>query len=65
MKRSKIIAYIEEHGCWFEREGARHTLYINPKNDRSSTIPRHTEINDYLAEKICRDLGIPKIRAKK
>jgi predicted RNase H-like HicB family nuclease len=26
---------------------------------RTSTVPRHTEINDDLARKICKDLGIP------
>lgn len=65
MKRTKLIAYIEGCGCWFEREGSRHSLYINPKNDHSSAVPRHREITDQLAEKICKDLGIPKIKSKK
>lgn len=30
----------------------------NPVNDFTSTIPRHTEINAFLARKICKDLGI-------
>ena len=25
---------------------------------RTSTVPRHREINDFLARKICRDLGV-------
>ncbi len=24
-----------------------------------STVPRHAEINSFLARKICKDLGIP------
>jgi hypothetical protein len=28
-------------------------------NDRRSAVPRHTEIPNPLARKICRDLGIP------
>jgi hypothetical protein len=30
--------------------------------DRRSSVPRHREISDNLARKICRDLGIPFIR---
>lgn len=41
------------------REGLRHTLYFNPANEQTSAVPRHREINDFLARKICRDLGIP------
>ncbi len=65
MKQAKLIAYLEEQGCWFEREGSRHSLYFNPVNEQSTTVPRHREISDRLAEKICKDLGIPKIRSKK
>ena len=32
---------------------------------RSSTIPRHREIDNNLAEKICRDLGIEPSKKKK
>jgi len=28
------------------------------RRQRTSTIPRHREINDFLAKKICRDLSI-------
>jgi mRNA interferase HicA len=41
------------------REGRRHSLYVNPANNRTSAVPRHREINEYLVRKICRDLGIP------
>ena len=27
--------------------------------DKSSAVPGHAEINDYLARKICNDLGVP------
>jgi mRNA interferase HicA len=30
-----------------------------PSNAKLTTIPRHREINDYLAGKICRDLDVP------
>ena len=59
MKRRQLIRHLEENGCQQLREGARHTVYVNPSQGKSSTVPRHTEINDFLARKICRDLEIP------
>jgi hypothetical protein len=41
-------------------EGAKHTKYVNLADPRRVvTVPRHTEIADLLARKICRQLGIP------
>ena len=37
-------------------------VYRNQENDKISTIPRHREIDDFLVDKICKDLGIPKIK---
>ncbi|MDA8104389.1 MAG: type II toxin-antitoxin system HicA family toxin [Nitrospiraceae bacterium] len=60
MKRKELIRYVERHGCVLAREGAKHSRYINlADTTRSSTIPRHNEIADLLAIKICRQLGIP------
>jgi len=58
MKRADLIRHIESHGCEFLREGAKHTVYFNPLDGKSSTIPRHREIKKHLARKICDDLGI-------
>jgi len=41
------------------REGAKHSIYVNRAARKSSTIPRHREINEFLARKICRDLEVP------
>jgi predicted RNA binding protein YcfA (HicA-like mRNA interferase family) len=59
MKRRDLISHLEHHGCVLLREGAKHSVYYNPAKKRTSTVPRHTEIADYLARKICRDLEIP------
>ena len=59
MKRVDLIRHIENHGCEFLREGGNHTIYVNRAAGRSTAIPRHREINDYLARKICRDLEVP------
>ncbi len=62
MKRIALIAYVEKNKCLLRREGRRHSLYVNPESDKTSTIPRHREIDNFLASKICKDLGIPKIK---
>jgi predicted RNA binding protein YcfA (HicA-like mRNA interferase family) len=59
MKRRDLIRHLEGHGCVFVREGGSHTVYVNPLRGKVSTIPRHREINDFLARKICRDLEVP------
>ena len=58
MKRVDLIRHLEGHGCQFLREGANHTVYVNRPARKASTVPRHREINDFLARKICRDLGV-------
>lgn len=60
MRRRTLIRHLTKHGCEELREGARHTVWWNPANRQTSTVPRHTEILDFLARKICNDLGIPK-----
>jgi len=58
MRRIDVIRHLEQHGCALLREGARHSVYVNRATGKSSTVPRHREINDFLARKICRDLEI-------
>jgi len=60
MKRADLIRHLEAHGCLFIREGAKHTIYKNPTNGLSSTIPRHRVLKKFLAHKICDDLGVPR-----
>ncbi|MCZ8053673.1 MAG: type II toxin-antitoxin system HicA family toxin, partial [Microcystis sp. LE19-12.2C] len=59
MKRINLIRHLENYGCEFLREGGNHTIYVNRVNQKSSAIPRHREINEFLTRKICRDLQIP------
>ncbi|GAH33355.1 unnamed protein product, partial [marine sediment metagenome] len=50
--------HLRKNGCIFVREDARHSVFFNPLIKKSSTVPRHAEIDNFLAKKICRDLGI-------
>jgi mRNA interferase HicA len=65
MKRIDLIRHLEQHGGEFFREGGNHSVYVNRAAQRSSTVPRHREINDFLARKICRDLQVPEPKGKK
>ena len=58
MKRLVLIRHLERNGCALLREGSRHSVYVNRVTRKTSTIPRHRDINDYLARKICKDLEI-------
>ncbi|MBN2441423.1 MAG: type II toxin-antitoxin system HicA family toxin [Spirochaetales bacterium] len=62
MKRSKLIKYLTKNGCILLREGGKHSWWFNPSLKCRSAVPRHTEIVDLLVNKICKDLGIPKIK---
>jgi len=59
LKRRNLIRHLEAHGCELLREGANHSVYVNRSARKTSTVPRHREINDLMARKICRDLEIP------
>lgn len=59
MKRVDLIRYLEKHGCELLREGAKHSVYVNRAAGCAAAVPRHREINEFLAKKICRDLQIP------
>jgi mRNA interferase HicA len=59
MKRRDLLRHLTDRGCKLLREGARHSWWHNPELGKRSAVPRHGEINNHLAKKICRDLGIP------
>lgn len=62
MKRKKFIRYLRSQGCEMLREGGRHSWWHNPALNKRSAVPRHTEIKDILAKKICKDLGISPVK---
>jgi mRNA interferase HicA len=58
MNRRDLVKHLNDEGCVFVREGAKHSVFFNPLTKRSSTVPRHSEIDNHLAKKICQDLGV-------
>jgi predicted RNA binding protein YcfA (HicA-like mRNA interferase family) len=61
MKRRALLKHLAENGCEKLREGKKHTVYWNPLTRKTSTVPRHAEIDEWLAHKICKDLHIPPV----
>ncbi len=43
-------------GCYLKREGASHSLWINPKTGQVEAIPRHQDIKEPLANKILKSM---------
>ena len=61
MKRGSLLRHLRKHGWHLKREGAPHSLGTNPATGGVEAVPRHTEISNKLALKICRRLSIPPI----
>jgi mRNA interferase HicA len=59
VKRRELVRHLERHGCELLREGANHSIYVNRAAGKTSAVLRHSEINDDLAKKICKDLNVP------
>jgi predicted RNA binding protein YcfA (HicA-like mRNA interferase family) len=58
VKRAALIKHLRAQGCELLREGGNHSIYVNRKTGKATAVPRHREINDFLARKICRDVEI-------
>jgi mRNA interferase HicA len=65
MKRHALLRHLRRYGCYLKREGGAHSLWMNPSTGVIETVPRHSEIPDKLATKICKGLGIPGIHKEK
>lgn len=59
MKRRALIRHLSAHGCVLIREGGNHSWWGHFPDNRRTAVPRHSEVDDLLVKKICKDLGIP------
>ena len=59
MKRIDLVRHLLAHGCELLREGGSHSVFLNRATRKVATVPRHREINEFLARKICKDLDVP------
>jgi len=58
VKRTDLIRHLRANGCELLREGSNHSVFVNRAAGKATSVPRHREINDFLARKICRDLEV-------
>ncbi|MBI3090985.1 MAG: type II toxin-antitoxin system HicA family toxin [Candidatus Tectomicrobia bacterium] len=63
MRRAALLRHLRRHGCHLKREGRSHSLWINPQTGGVEAVPRHPEIPEKLAQRICRGLSVPEIGA--
>ena len=56
MKRKDLIKRLERNGWFFKRNGGNHDLYTD--GYRVEPIPRHSEINERLAQDSVKKLGL-------
>jgi mRNA interferase HicA len=59
VKRADLVRHLRGSGCDLLREGGNHSVFVNRCAGKASAVPRHREINEVLARRICRDLDIP------
>ncbi|HVA18533.1 MAG TPA: type II toxin-antitoxin system HicA family toxin [Candidatus Dormibacteraeota bacterium] len=59
MKRGDLLRHLRRNGCYLKREGSAHSLWCNPATGAVEAVPRHNEIVNRLAAKICRGLSLP------
>jgi predicted RNA binding protein YcfA (HicA-like mRNA interferase family) len=59
MKRLELVRHLERHGCEFLREGGSHSIFVNRSKKKVSSVPRHREVLEFTARKICKDLEVP------
>jgi len=57
MKRKYIVKKLAEAGFIF-KDGGSHTKAYDAQGNMRTTIPRHTEINEKLADAIQRQTGV-------
>jgi mRNA interferase HicA len=50
---------LEANGCKLIRDAGKHSVYLNPTFNRTSSIPRHREIKNPTAKAICKQLSVP------
>jgi len=58
VRRSELIRFLVDRGCYLKRHGSRHDIYANPATGRQAPIPRHKEIKESLVRLVQKQLGL-------
>jgi len=62
MKRLIVLRHLKENKCLLDREGAKHSIFVNANTGSWSAVPRHPDIKEKTVMKICKELGIPVLK---
>lgn len=57
--QSGFATKVPRRAGYLKRKRRAHFMQCNPQNGKVEAAPRHTEISNKLAKKICRGLSIP------
>ena len=58
MKRRDLLRHVRQHGCRLVREGGEHAIWENPATHQRASVPRHSEIPEFTAARICKPLYV-------
>jgi len=53
MKKRDVEKKLKAFGWWLERHGGNHDIWTN--GEISNQLPRHSEINEFLAKSIIKE----------
>ncbi len=56
MKKRELVKLLESNGWYVKRNGGNHDIYTD--GERTEPIPRHPDINERLAKRIIKKLGL-------
>jgi predicted RNA binding protein YcfA (HicA-like mRNA interferase family) len=57
MKKGALLKRLKSMGCVFVKHGKKHDVYKNPRTGVEERVPRHSDINENLANHILRTLS--------
>jgi len=60
MKLADLERHLRQNGCVLHREGAAHSIWLNPPLHKIASVPRHREIKEGTVRAICKQLEIPR-----
>jgi mRNA interferase HicA len=59
VKLADLQRHLRAHGCELYREGGSHSVWWNPSNRKTASVPRHKEVKEFTAKAIFKQLEIP------
>jgi predicted RNA binding protein YcfA (HicA-like mRNA interferase family) len=58
MKRGALLKALKQQGCVFVEHCKKHDRYLQPRTGITEQVPRHSDINEYLAKEIIKNLAL-------